>query len=139
VPIENALGALGKDEALNNLRHRRTQLLEEHLKEVPEDARARTHLALNYVSLGRGEDAVREANIAMALRPNEASVLYNVACIFSRSGRLDDAMNALRKAWENGFKDSNWVRRDPDLAALHGRPEFENLFPEIEATATEGG
>jgi non-specific serine/threonine protein kinase len=137
VPIENALGALGKEEALNNMRHRRLQVLEAHLKEIPEDARARTHLALNFVSLGNAEDAVREANIAMALRPNEASVLYNVACIFTQLQRIDDAMNALRKAWENGFKDSNWVRRDPDLAPLHGMPEFEKMFPEIEATTPE--
>ncbi len=135
VPIENALGALGKHDALNHLRHLRTQLVEAHLKEIPEDARARTHIALDYVSLGREEDAVREANIAMALRPNEASVLYNVACIFAQLKRVDDAMGALRKAWENGFKDSIWVRRDPDLAPLHGLPEFEKLFPEIPAAS----
>ncbi len=41
----NALGALGKTEALRNMRLRRIQALEAHLREVPEDARARILLA----------------------------------------------------------------------------------------------
>jgi non-specific serine/threonine protein kinase len=38
-------------------------------------------------------------------------------------------MGALRKAWENGFRDTQWTRRDPDLAPLHDDPEFDRLFP----------
>jgi non-specific serine/threonine protein kinase len=43
-------------------------------------------------------------------------------------------MDALRKAWEAGSKDAVWTRRDPDLALLHGNPEFERLYPETEAS-----
>jgi len=45
-------------------------------------------------------------------------------------------LEALRKAWEAGFKDPDWARRDPDLALLHGDPEFERLYPE-KAASTE--
>ncbi len=41
VPIQNALGALGKDETLRNVRQRQILALENHLRSVPEDARAR--------------------------------------------------------------------------------------------------
>jgi tetratricopeptide (TPR) repeat protein len=41
VPILNALGALGKADAARNVRLRLIQALESHLREVPEDARAR--------------------------------------------------------------------------------------------------
>ena len=58
---------------------RRTQFMEAHLKKVPEDIRARILLANDYAESGRTEDATREASLAMALRPNEATVLYNVA------------------------------------------------------------
>jgi non-specific serine/threonine protein kinase len=97
---------------------------------VPEDARARTIMATDYAEMGREDDAVREANLAMVLRPNEATVLYNVACVFCYLQRPDEAMGALRKAWAAGFKDPVWVRRDPDLTILHGLPEFEKLYPE---------
>ena len=54
VPINNALGALGKEDALRNVRLRRIQALENHLKQVPDDARARSHLAGDYAGSGQG-------------------------------------------------------------------------------------
>jgi TolB-like protein len=49
---------------------------------------------------------------------------------FAIVGRKDEALEALKKAHAAGFHDSNWARRDPDIAALVGDPEFEKLFPE---------
>ena len=135
VPILNALGALGKEEALRNVRQRRIEALENHLKSVPEDARARVLLAGDYAATGRNEDAVREANLAVALRPNEATVLYNLSCAFCMMDKKPEALDALRRAWNAGFKDAVWARRDPDLALLHGDSEFERLYPEHPASA----
>jgi tetratricopeptide (TPR) repeat protein len=129
VPITNAFGAMGDEDAKRDLRRRQGQALESHLREVPEDARARILLSSVYAEDGRLEDSVREANLAMVLRPNEATVLYNAACTFAYLGRRAEAIEALRKAWEAGFKDPGWTRRDPDLATLHGDPEFEKLYP----------
>ena len=130
VPIMNSLGALGKDEALRNIRHRAIQALEGHLRQVPEDARARILVAAFYAEEGRQEDAVREANLAMLLRPNEAMVHYNAACTFCALNKKAEALDALTKAWRNGFKDADWARRDPSLMILRGDPEFEKLYPE---------
>ncbi|MBV8515737.1 MAG: hypothetical protein JO260_10635, partial [Acidobacteria bacterium] len=44
-------------------------------------------------------------------------------------GRKAEALDALRKAHEEGFKDATWARRDPDLTLLHGDPEFDRLYP----------
>jgi serine/threonine protein kinase/tetratricopeptide (TPR) repeat protein len=129
VPIINALGALGKKEALHNRVQQRIQILEAQLRKLPEDARGHTLLATDYTQMGRLEEAVREANLAMALRPNDAIVLYNVACTFGQLGRKPEALGALKKAWDAGFKDPSWARRDPDLTLLHGEPEFEKLYP----------
>ena len=129
VPIVNSLGALGKEEMRKNILARRTVALENHLKQVPEDARARVLLGRDYADVGRVEDCLRETNLAMTLRANEASILYNVACNFCLLGRKPEGLEALTKAWEAGFKDATWARRDPDLAILHGEREFERMYP----------
>jgi non-specific serine/threonine protein kinase len=136
VPIQNSLGAIGKKEAERNMMLRRLAALENHLRQVPEDARARILLAGDYADLGRVEDALRELNLALTLRANEASILYNAACTYCGLKRKPEALDALRKAWEGGFRDSVWARRDPDLAILHGDPEFERLYPEHPAAAS---
>jgi non-specific serine/threonine protein kinase len=129
IPIMNALGALGKIDATRDVRLRLIQTLENHLREVPEDARARILLGGMYSQENRVDEAIRETNLAMTLRPNEATVLYNAACTFANLGRRAEAIEAIRKAWESGFRDADWTRRDPDLASLHGDPEFERLYP----------
>ncbi len=134
VPISNSLGALGKEEALKNIRQRWIQAMESQLREVPEDARARILLAANYADEGREDDAMREANLAMLLRPNEAMVLYNAACVFCSIKKKPEALEALSKAWRAGFRDADWARRDPSLTLIHGDAEFEKLYPEKPVT-----
>jgi tetratricopeptide (TPR) repeat protein len=129
IPIHNALGALGKTEALKNFMYREVAIFEEHLKKVPEDARVRVLLAGDYAMQGRMEDAKREADMAMALRPDDTMILYNIACAFCAMNNPTDAMAALKKSWEGGNINATWVRQDPDLALLHGNPEFERLYP----------
>ena len=130
VPITNSLGALGKKEGARNMTHRLISALENHLKQVPEDARARILLGGEYAHLERTEDALRELNMAVTLRANEALILYNAACLYCTLNRKAEALDILRKAWGVGYRDSGWARRDPDLLPLHDEPEFNNLFPE---------
>ena len=137
MPIHNALGALGKKDALKNYVHRELAVYEEALKKTPEDARVRVLLAGGYALLGRFEDAKREADMAMALRPDDAMILYNSACAYCAMDNAKDAMIAIKKAWESGYTNATWTRQDPDLAILHGDPEFERLYPAVaEGTAS---
>lgn len=130
VPILNSLGAMEKEAAKLSMTGRFSVALENHLKHVPEDARARILLGANYARLHREADALRELNLAVTLRANEASILYNAACVYCGLNKKVEALDALRKAWEAGSKDAVWTRRDPDLFPLHGDPEFERLYPE---------
>jgi len=82
---------------------------------------------------GRNEDAKREADMAIALRPDDTMILYNTACVFCMMNSPKDALVALTKAKETGYRDPAWVRHDPDLAILHGDPEFERLYPDPNA------
>jgi serine/threonine protein kinase/Tfp pilus assembly protein PilF len=130
VPILNSLGALGKTEGERNMLQRLIAALENHLKQVPEDARARILLGGSYARQARTDDALRELNLAVTLRANEASILYNAACLYCALDRKTEAVDVLHKAWEAGFRDAAWVRRDPDLLKLHDDPEFNRMYPE---------
>lgn len=129
IPIHNALGALGKKEALNNYLHREIAIYEGQLKKVPEDARVRVLLAGDYAIQGRLEEAKREADMAMALRPDDTMIMYNIACAHCLMNNTKDALIALKKSWEGGNRNVAWTRQDPDLTILHGDPEFERLYP----------
>src|SRR5258706_1800804 len=98
MPIHNALGALGKKDALNNYVHRETAIYEGAVKKVPEDARARILLAGGYALMGRLDDAKKEADMAMVLRPDDTMILYNTACVFCLMNNAKDAMIAIKKA-----------------------------------------
>ncbi|MEP7213417.1 MAG: protein kinase [Acidobacteriota bacterium] len=129
IPIHNALGALGKKDALANYTFREIAIFESQLKKTPEDARVRVLLSANYASQGRYDDAKREVDLAMALRPDDTMILYNIACTLCEMNNTKDAIAALKKAWEAGYRNPIWTRQDPDLAILHGDPEFERLYP----------
>ena len=81
----NALGALGKSEALRHLRQGRVcTYIEAHLRQVPEDVRARIMLAIDYSAIGRIEltpHCARSTSQSCCVL-DEASVLYNAACAF---------------------------------------------------------
>src|SRR5579863_731361 len=74
VPIVNSLGGLERTAAQQSMTLRRVAALENHLKQVPEDARARILLAADYAHQGRESDSIRELNLAVTLRANEASI-----------------------------------------------------------------
>ena len=95
----------------------------------PRGLPSRVDRLLDYVVSDGLEDASREVQFAIALRPNDANVQYNVACVWCAMHKVDDAVVAIKRAWDNGFKDADWARRDPDLALLRGHPEFERLYP----------
>ena len=136
IPIHNSLGALGKTDALKNYTYREIAIFEAQLKKTPEDARVRVLLSANYANLGRMDDAQREIDLAMALRPDDTMILYNIACTLCEMDKTKEAMAALKKAWEAGYQNPVWTRQDPDLAKLHGDPEFEKLYPAGSLTAT---
>ena len=79
-------------------------------------------------SSGRGADAERELQRAVDLRPNDSNILYNAACTYGVMGKKPEAIDMLKRAKVAGYQNLEWTRRDPDLACLHGEPDFEHLF-----------
>jgi serine/threonine protein kinase/Tfp pilus assembly protein PilF len=129
IPFINAVQALHRDEEASKLQHKQAEVLEKQIKAVPEDMRARNLVANLYAYFGRSEEAENEMKMAVALRPNDPSILYNAACLYAVLGNKQEALAMLAKCKAAGFRDANWARRDPDLSCVQGEPEFERLYP----------
>ena len=50
------------------------------------------------------------------LEPDNPLVFYNLACSYSLTEQFDRAALALEKAFGLGYRDFNWLAKDPDLA-----------------------
>ncbi|HKZ31082.1 MAG TPA: protein kinase [Vicinamibacteria bacterium] len=128
IPFTNIYEALGRTEDAAKLREREITVLEQQLRDVPEDVRARILLAADYAATGRHDDADRELQKAVDLRPHDSNILYNAACTYGVMKRKPEALEMLRRARAAGYVNTDWIRRDPDLACLHGEPDFEKLL-----------
>lgn len=53
---------------------------------------------------------------------------YNIACANASLSKVNEACASLEQAFKYGFDNYATVRADPDLGAIHGSPEFENLM-----------
>ena len=133
-PLINAFDRLGHVGSANNLRRRRLPALQQHLERVPEDVRARILLASTYASLGEAAPALRELDVAVALRPNDSNILYNAACVYAKIGRTTEALDMLDKSQACGFGNVDWWTRDPDLASLRDEPKFAEILTRARAS-----
>lgn len=60
--------------------------------------------------------------------PHLASVYYNKACIYSRTGNLEKAILALKTAIDKGYDKWGLIISDPDLDNIRELPEFRKIL-----------
>jgi tetratricopeptide (TPR) repeat protein len=53
---------------------------------------------------------------------------YYIAKMYAKSGRNELAIQYLRKALEEGFKEKDKLNKDPEFATLRDTPEFKQLL-----------
>ena len=104
---------------------------EKHLEFHPEDARAWYLGAHALLELGNNAKALVWTERAMRLNPEDAGTLYNAACLFAIMGELDRCFDCFEKAVENGFANREWVKNDPDLAAIRSDPRYKGLLAKL--------
>jgi serine/threonine protein kinase/Tfp pilus assembly protein PilF len=128
VPLINALEKVGRVADAERLRRREREVLENQLQRFPDDVRARILLASDQASAGESDAALMHVKIAVAMRPNDANVLYNAACTYGILNMKIDALATFRRAVDAGYSNLDWCLKDPDLRILYDEPEFRNLI-----------
>ena len=85
----------------------------------------------HYTQRGRISEGLKVDERLARLEPSNPMVFYNLACSYSLSGEMDHAVDALEKALQLGFRDFDWLARDPDLKKLRSHVAFDDLKNKI--------
>lgn len=83
--------------------------------------------------LGRDKEAEEWMDKIIEDDPEDASHYYDRACLYSRMGRLEESVEALRTAFEKGYRSFSHIRLDDDIDAIRDLAEFKVLMEEYEA------
>jgi tetratricopeptide (TPR) repeat protein len=85
--------------------------------------------AIALLRAGQPDEARTAVEMAAGLEATSGGA-YDLACYYALAGDRLAAIERLRRAVDLGYA-SDWISRDPDLAALHGNPEFEAIVAEV--------
>lgn len=126
------LAKLGDMEPANKL----IESFQNGLKQYAGDARVQafyySRLAHAYARLENQEKALENYRKAIEADPENAYMhYYNMACALAVMNRVEEALDALEKAVEEGYEDYDWMKMDGDLKNLHGHPRFERLLERL--------
>ena len=109
------------------------EFLEGLVRREPKYVEALQLLAGDYTQRGRFEDGLRIDQRLSRLCPNDPMVLYNLACSYALTGKIERAAATLERAIDRGYRDFRWLRRDPDLAALRTHPLYRKIQQKMRA------
>jgi len=123
--------SLGDAERADAADRNALELAERHLDHRPDDARALYLGAQTLVRLGEKGRGLDWAKRAIRIEPEEPLTLYNVACVYSHLGRVDEAIESLERSVANGFQHRAWFQHDSDLDPLRPHPRFQELLKKL--------
>ncbi len=65
------------------------------------------------------------------MRPEDPTILYNLACSYSLVHAMDKAFSAMKLAIDSGYDDLSYLEHDRDLANLLKEERFQNFLSEL--------
>lgn len=65
------------------------------------------------------------------LRPQDPTVLYNLACSYSLIKDLDNALGIMKKAICYGYNDFGYLEKDNDLVNLRADQRFQRYYKRV--------
>ena len=73
------------------------------------------------VALGERERGLEWARRALSIDPGDAMLLYNIACIYSLAGELEEALACLERALDAGLRREGVAGRTTATSTRSGR------------------
>jgi TolB-like protein/Flp pilus assembly protein TadD len=108
-------------------RSRAIKLIEERLELNPDDLRATNLGAAILAKSGNRDGAIDYIRRSLEIEPEDANILYNIACAYSQLGMSDEALSSLKMAVDKGYADREWMEHDSDFASIRATPRFQAI------------
>ena len=86
--------------------------------------------------LGKDDEAIEWMDKIVATDPDHNGVYYDKACLLSRMGRTDEAIAALKVAFEKGYRHFAHIEHDDDMDPIRNNPAFTALVNEYKNKPT---
>ncbi len=129
--LMTSLRACGRDEEMARIAAWVLSVAERRVAVDPSDERATYVGAFALVALGRMTEAMRWARLTLVIDSGDSRTIYNLACLFSVLGDVDECLRQLERMLKPGYArfKTAWIRRhDPDLDNARLDPRFDALF-----------
>ena len=102
-------------------------LFEKVIAREPDHVEALMTLGNNYTIRGQYAEGLAIDLRLSSLRPRDPLVHYNLACSYSLLGSAEEAIGSLETAVALGYRDFEFLQRDPDLDPIRGDARFKRL------------
>lgn len=84
-----------------------------------------------YTKRGLFKEGLRVDEKLVQLRPEDATVLYNLACSYSLLNDLDKALRNIKRSFDCGYTDLLHLEQDRDLVNLRNDERFKEYFAKL--------
>ena len=104
------------------------EFFEKLIEEKKDFVDALIPLAEAYTKAGEyGKGLVVDKRLS-ELRPEDAIVYYNLSCSFSLTGKINEGLEALKKAVNLGYDDFDYMNIDQDLLNVRNNNRYKEIF-----------
>ena len=80
---------------------------------------------------GQTARALEWSQRSLALYPDDMGTLINAACLRTRMGLKEEALDLLERVFAKGWGKRDWVEHDPDYDILRDEPRFQKLLANL--------
>ena len=107
--------------------------LEGVVRRDPQYLEALQILGDDYTRRGKYAEGLNIDEQLARLRGDDPLVQYNLACSYALTGQFEPAVASLERAIALGYRDFNWLAKDPDLSALRKHPLYRTIRAKLKA------
>jgi len=97
-------------------------------KDTTADGSSCRQYALHF--LGKDDEAIEWMNKIIEADPDEKGNYYDQACLLTRIGIYDEAVAALKKCLDLGYRSFGHIEHDDDLDGIRNREDFKEAIAE---------